>query len=119
MLAVARSVGGVLSLRHFNPHWLSNKLIDFPNPAPLFAQNQRRVLAVDEVVLHTQAEDAPSTVPGHMRPITPAVIARISATVDGRSVVTQDGEVVESDRLLDGVETGTAKSRSKRSRRFK
>lgn len=87
--------------------------------APLFAQNQRRVFAVDEVVSHAQAEDAPSTVPGHMRPITPTVIARGSATADFRSIVTQDGELVESDQPLHGVETGTAKSSSKRSRRFK
>lgn len=119
MLAVARSVGGVLSLRHFSPHWLSNKLIDFPGPAPLFTQNQRRVLAVDEVLSRAQAEDAPSAVPGSMRPTIPTVITYSDATVDSRSVVTQDGEMVESDRPLDGVETGTAKSSSRRSRRYK
>jgi hypothetical protein len=118
MLAVARSVGGVLSLHHYNPHWLSMKLIDFPKPAPLFVQNKRRVLMVEEVVEHAHAEAAPSTVPDHMTPMLATVIGDVNARVDGDSVVTLNGEPVQLGQPLEGAETGAAKSRSKRSRRF-
>ena len=118
MLAVARTEGAVLWFNLFHRHGFSNKLIEFNAPKPVFENNKRFQLDVEEVVNHAGKEDAPSFVPKEMKPKKPTIVAG-QKSAEPVLVVTVDGEEKEGNDGLEGVEEGGAKSLRNKSRRFK